>query len=107
MEVMNKISYKCMRHVERQMQEILEELAGYLKQQVIGEHVWRDISALEKDLEEFVEQAVEYQNNTFHSHPSYYIYYFEMRLKQCGVLQSLQCGDAENSKSSQTSRHYI
>ena len=31
------------------------------------------------DLEEFVEQAVEYQNNTFHSHPSYYIYYFEMR----------------------------
>ena len=57
-----------MRHVERQMQEILEELAGYLKQQVIGEHVWRDISALEKDLEEFVEQAVEYQNNTFHSH---------------------------------------
>lgn len=80
---------QSMRHVERQMREILEELAGYLKQQVIGEHVWRDISALEKDLEEFVEQAVEYQNNTFHSHPSYYIYYFEMRLKQCGVLQSL------------------
>lgn len=80
---------QSMRHVEHQMQEILEELAGYLKQQKIGDHVWRDIAFLEKDLEEFIEQAVEYQNNTFHSHPSYYIYYFEMRLKQCGILQSL------------------
>lgn len=80
---------QSMRHVEHQMQEILEELAGYLKRQTIGEHVWQDIEALEKDLEEFIEQAVEYQNNTFHSHPSYYIYYFEMRLKQCGILHSL------------------
>lgn len=80
---------QSMRHVEHQMQKILEELAGYLKQQTNGEHVWKDIAALEKDLEEFIEQAVEYQNNTFHSHPSYYIYYFEMRLKQCGILHSL------------------
>ncbi len=80
---------QSMRHVEHQMQEILEELAGYLQQQKIGDHVWRDIAFLEKDLEGFIEQAVEYQNNTFHSHPSYYIYYFEMRLKQCGILQSL------------------
>lgn len=80
---------QSMRHVEHQMQEILEELAGYLKQQIVGERVWEDIAALEKDLEEFIEQAVEYQNNTFHSHPSYYIYYFEMRLKQCGMLRSL------------------
>lgn len=80
---------KSMRHVEHQMQAILEKLALYLQQQRIGNQVWKELSALEKDLEGFVEQAVEYQNNTFHSHPSYYIYYFEMRLKQCGVLQSL------------------
>lgn len=80
---------KSMRSVERQMQQILRELAGYLERQAIGDSVWKDIVALEKELEEFVEQAVEYQNNTFHSHPEYYISYFEMRLRQCGVLHNL------------------
>lgn len=80
---------KSMRHVEHQMQRILEELAGYLERKEIGNGVWDDVIVLEKELEDFIEQAYEYQNNTFVSHPSYYIYYFEMRLKQCGALHNL------------------
>ena len=33
--------------------------------------------------------AYDYQNNTFQSHPSYYIDYFEMRLNQCHILHNL------------------
>ena len=40
-------------------------------------------------IEEFVRDACEYQDNTFQSHPGYYIDYFEMRLRQFGVLHNL------------------
>lgn len=78
-----------MRHVEHQMKDILIELAGYLNQRASGNRVWDDINKLELELEEYIEAAYEHQNNTFHSHPGYYIDYFEMRLKQCGALYNL------------------
>lgn len=80
---------KSMRHVEHKMRKILEKLAFYLECQKVGDGVWDDIIELESELEDFIEQASEYQNNTFSSHPSYYISYFEMRMKQCGVLHNL------------------
>ncbi|MBM6854064.1 hypothetical protein H6B11_07815 [Mediterraneibacter glycyrrhizinilyticus] len=33
--------------------------------------------------------AYEYQDNTFQSHPGYYIDYFEMRMKQLSILHNL------------------
>ena len=80
---------RSMRHVEEQMKEILVGIAGYLANQSSGEYVWADLKRLEKELEEYIELACEYQNNTFQSHPQYYINYFEMRLKQCGALHNL------------------
>ena len=80
---------KCMRHVEHQMKQILTELSGYLLRQSSGDGVWEDLLKLEKELDEYVELACEYQNNTFQSHPEYYINYFEMRMKQCGALHNL------------------
>lgn len=80
---------KSMRHVEHQMKLILTELSAYLLQQSSGDSVWEDLLKLEKELDEYVELACEYQNNTFQSHPEYYINYFEMRMKQCGALHNL------------------
>lgn len=80
---------KAMRHVEDQMRQILIEMAGYLVRKASGDNVWDDIKKLEKDLEEYLELAYEYQNNTFVSHPEYYINYFEMRMMQCGALDNL------------------
>ena len=80
---------KSMRHVEHQMKQILTELSGYLLRQSSGNSVWEDLLKLEKELDEYVELACEYQNNTFQSHPEYYINYFEMRMKQCGALHNL------------------
>ena len=71
------------------MKQILTELAGYLKRESQGDRVWEDIIQLEKELDEYLELACEYHNNTFQAHPEYYINYFEMRMKQCGALHNL------------------
>lgn len=78
-----------MREVEERMRMILRELAGYLRHQKMGESVWKDIHALREDLFKYVDEAQEYQNNTFVTHPEYYINYFEMRESQCLVLDNL------------------
>lgn len=78
-----------MRYAEEQMQMILGELAMYLRNQESERSVWADLRALEPKLLEFSEGAYEYQENTFHSHPQYYIDYFEMRKNQCMILNSL------------------
>ena len=80
---------RSMRHVEHEMKQILIELAGYLSRKASGDRVWDDITKLEDELDEYLELAYEYQNNTFQSHPEYYIAYFEMRMKQCGALHNL------------------
>lgn len=76
-----------MRYAETQLQLILEEAAMYLAAE--NHTVWQDVRALEKKLGEFAEDAHEYQENTFHSHPQYYIDYFNMRLDQCRIIHSL------------------
>ena len=77
------------RDTETKLQEILEALANYLNSNPMGDNVWTDIIALENKLETYIERAYEYRNNIFQSHPSYYIHYFEMRMKQCTVLFNL------------------
>lgn len=80
---------KSMRYTEKSLQKILEEMASYLSDKEMHRNVWDDICGLEVQLEEFTRDAYEYQDNTFQSHPGYYIDYFEMRMKQLGVLHNL------------------
>lgn len=76
-----------MRYTENHFQEIFTELADYLSEKKTD--VWSDIRILTEHLDIFVAQAYEYQNNTFRKHTAYYTHYFEMREKQCNVLQNL------------------
>ena len=78
-----------MRYTEQQLQEILERLADYLEGKDTEGSIWTDIIRLEDKLKNFIDQAYEYQNNTWHFHPIYYIDYFEMREKQYTVLHNL------------------
>lgn len=80
---------KSIRSTEYRMQSVLRKMSDYLLTQEYSVDVWADISCMEKELHEYIEDAYEYQNNTFHSHPGYYIDYFQMRLRQLAVLQSL------------------
>lgn len=80
-------------YVEKTMQSDLREMAGYLmraqRKEQMDHSVWADITMLEGKLRELMEEAREYQNNTFESHHDYYLDYFEMRLNQCRMLDSL------------------
>lgn len=78
-----------MRFTENHLQKILENLAIYLLNKTTKPDVWDSIDYLENQIQIFTEEAHEYQSNTFHSHPEYYIDYFEMRMSQCNVLYSL------------------
>lgn len=80
---------KNMRHVEHEMKKILMELAGYLRHQEMGKHVWDDTIKLEDELSHYLDVAHEYQGNTFGSHPGYYVNYFRMRMEQCGALLNM------------------
>lgn len=80
---------RSMRHTEARLQKILEDMAAYLFYKEASGDVWEDLCGLEVQLEEYRKDAYEYQGNTFSSHPGYYIDYFEMRMKQAGVLHNL------------------
>ncbi len=80
---------KNMRYAEQGLQDILAELAMYLDNKTMKRSVWQDLTLLKEKLHEFIEDAYEYQDNTFHSHPGYYIAYFEMRMNQCVMLENL------------------
>lgn len=78
-----------MRDTENRLQTFLRELAADLSGKEVQEDVWKDICSLETQIQEYIKSASEYQDNTFQSHPEYYISYFEMRYEQCRVLHSL------------------
>lgn len=80
---------RSMRRTEDQLQMILGELAAYLSDKEMQRDVWADIRDLEAALQDYIRDACEYQDNTFHSHPGYYIDYFEMRMKQLNILHNL------------------
>ena len=78
-----------MQDVEEQLQEILAHMASYLRREPLKHSVWDDINQLEARIKDYIEDAYEYNNNSFSKHPEYYIDYFEMRLLQIDELHSL------------------
>ena len=78
-----------MQYVESHLQEILTHMAAYLRNEPLKQSVWADINELEAKVKDYIEDAYEYNNNSFSRHPEYYIDYFEMRLLQIDELHSL------------------
>ena len=78
-----------MQYTEQRFSDIVGELIQYLKCEPMGRDVWKDTMELEKKIEHFIEQACEYNNNTFKKEGDYYEHYFEMRLMQLAILHNL------------------
>lgn len=76
-------------YIEQQMKEILISISLYLVEKEQHENVWHDIIVLEEHLSQSIERAKQYQDNTFVSHPEYYIKYIDMRMTQCNILHDL------------------
>lgn len=78
------------RKAEEEMRGSLTDIALYLENpDQVKTCAWDRLIALEKHLEEALERAWTYQNDTFVSHPQYYIDYLEMRSKQAGLLHNM------------------
>lgn len=75
--------------IEKRLQDIIYDLAFYLLNQKIERDVWEELRALENTIKEYRKEAYEYQENTFQTHAGYYKDYFEMRLNQCNMLDTL------------------
>ncbi|MDD7740250.1 MAG: aromatic acid exporter family protein [Lachnospiraceae bacterium] len=78
-----------LREIENSLQRILLELADYLMQKEGNGTVWTEIAALEHHLAASRLRAEEYQENTYVSHPGYYIAYIDMRSRQASILHNL------------------
>lgn len=80
------------RQLEQKMQGLLVEIAKYLSNQPSHKGLWRELSSLERQLQRFMEDAYEYEENTYGegADSTYYARYFEMRLDQCRILHNLQ-----------------
>lgn len=84
-----KIIITNMLQVENRLQMIIGSMGAYLLNKDMERNIWDDICQLEHDIQEYIKDAYEYQNNTFHSHPEYYISFFEMRYNQVQILHNL------------------
>ncbi len=80
---------KNMRYTEQKLQEVLAEISMYLNNKAMKRSAWEDLHTLKEKIHTFIQDAYEYQDNTFYSHPGYYIDYFEMRMEQCHILENL------------------
>lgn len=80
---------KEIQEIECQMQNILEEIAGYLSEMPQAKSVWTQLSDLEIRLQGLLVDAYEYEGNTFGEKAGYFSKYFEMRFNQCHILHNL------------------
>ena len=83
------ILYDAMNYTEKQIQKLLHAIIVYVQDYETGSSVWHDLDVLEKKIQEYMIMAIEYQENTYASHPQFFIDYFEMREFQCEILHML------------------
>ncbi len=76
--------------LEQRMQAVIEEMAKYLLNQPSRKKLWKELSAIESQLQKAMEDAYEYEGNTYGEDAAYYARYFKMRLNQCRILHNLQ-----------------
>lgn len=75
--------------LELEMQATIEEIAKYLSNQPCRKELWRELEATEAKLLSSMEDAYEYEGNSYEEDAAYYARYFQMRLNQCRILHSL------------------
>lgn len=78
-----------MKYTENEFRSILNYFGSYLDHNEGESELETDLIELQEQIEHFIEQACEYNNNTFKKEGDYYEHYFEMRLRQLGILQNL------------------
>ena len=75
--------------VQNRMQSILTGIADYLSGTPGDRDIWKEIDVLLAGFDHYIHLAAEYEGNSFEDNPEYFIRYFEMRKRQCEILEDL------------------
>ena len=75
--------------IQNEMQSILTGTADYLAGTLGDRDIWKEIDVLLSGLNRWIHLSAEYEGNSFEDNPEYYIRYFEMRERQCEILEEL------------------
>lgn len=84
----NRLAHN-MEYVELKIRDLLEIMGQYLAGEIEKYDAKDEIKDLEEHIEHFIEQACEYNNNTFRKDGDYYEHYFQMRMMQVAILHNL------------------
>lgn len=79
----------CIEDVQYRMKEVLGGIADYLASEGSLNQVWGQINELQDVLDTYIQKAADYEGNSFQTDSHYYLHYFEMRISQCDILESL------------------
>lgn len=75
--------------VDKKIQSLLKDIVGYIRRPDSHSSSWGQLVELEKTIQEYIKDALEYDENVFATHSQYYVDYFEMRSFQCEILHLL------------------
>lgn len=81
--------YRRIHQVEEDMEQALSNVSDYLKSQKRHTGTWKNISVLEEQITQYVQDASVFAQNSFRDEDEWFVAYFEARQHQCLAIHRL------------------
>ena len=75
--------------VDKKIQSLMKDIVTYIRHPDSHSASWGQLVELEKSIQQYIKDALEYDENVFGTYSQYYVDYFEMRSFQCETLHLL------------------
>lgn len=79
----------AIRKVDKKIQSLMKDIVSYIRHPDSHSASWGQLVQLEQSIQQYIKDALEYDDNVFGTHSQYYVDYFEMRSFQCETLHLL------------------
>ncbi len=79
----------AIRKVDKKIQSLMKDIVSYIRHPDSHSASWGQLVQLEKSIQQYIKDALEYDENVFGTYSQYYVDYFEMRSFQCEILHLL------------------
>ncbi|MBR5290950.1 MAG: hypothetical protein IKU28_08185 [Erysipelotrichaceae bacterium] len=75
--------------VDKKIQSLMKDIVSYICHPDSHSASWGQLVKLEQSIQQYIKDALEYDENVFGTYSQYYVDYFEMRSFQCETLHLL------------------
>lgn len=79
----------AIRKVDKKIQYLMKDIVSYIRHPDSHSASWGQLVQLEQSIQQYMKDALEYDDNVFGTYSQYYVDYFEMRSFQCEILHLL------------------